>query len=358
MVRGLEREGLAAPVDLTVRGGEILGLAGQLGSGAPNVLRAIAGAQHMVAGEVRVDGECSPGTASAGRSPPASRSAPATASCDGVFQIRTVTENLTAPALGADQPAHLALAPPRARARGRAGRLLRHRPRAPRLLRPARSRAATSRRSPSASGSRSGRACCSSRSRRAASTSVRGPRSTAHIRALADQGLAVVFASSDLPEVLGLADTVATFYRGRARADSPPASALDQAALHARRDPRRARSEGRAVIAERLAATATARRLASVDRRPARRPALDRRARWRLLLVVGGLTTPAFLTVDNMLDRRPVRVDHRHRGRRHDLHHALRATSSRCPSQQTAVLSAVTFALAFSNGWGSLPRSS
>jgi len=37
----------------------------------------------------------------------------------------------------------------------------------------------------------------------------------AHIRALAERGLAVVFVSSDLPEVLGLADTVATFYRGR-----------------------------------------------------------------------------------------------------------------------------------------------
>src|SRR5439155_13949792 len=37
----------------------------------------------------------------------------------------------------------------------------------------------------------------------------------AHLRKLADRGLAVVFASSDLPEVIGLADTVATFYRGR-----------------------------------------------------------------------------------------------------------------------------------------------
>ena len=36
-----------------------------------------------------------------------------------------------------------------------------------------------------------------------------------HLRRLAEQGLAVVFASSDLPEVLGLADTVVTFYRGK-----------------------------------------------------------------------------------------------------------------------------------------------
>jgi ribose transport system ATP-binding protein/rhamnose transport system ATP-binding protein len=36
-----------------------------------------------------------------------------------------------------------------------------------------------------------------------------------HLRSLADSGLAIVFASSDMQEVLGLADTIATFYRGR-----------------------------------------------------------------------------------------------------------------------------------------------
>ena len=36
-----------------------------------------------------------------------------------------------------------------------------------------------------------------------------------HLRKLADQGLAIIFASSDNQEVLGLADTVATFFRGQ-----------------------------------------------------------------------------------------------------------------------------------------------
>ena len=36
-----------------------------------------------------------------------------------------------------------------------------------------------------------------------------------HLRRLADDGLAIIFASSDIAEVLGLADTVVTFYRGR-----------------------------------------------------------------------------------------------------------------------------------------------
>jgi ribose transport system ATP-binding protein/rhamnose transport system ATP-binding protein len=36
-----------------------------------------------------------------------------------------------------------------------------------------------------------------------------------HLRKLANQGLAIIFVSSDNQEVLGLADTVATFFRGR-----------------------------------------------------------------------------------------------------------------------------------------------
>ena len=45
-----------------------------------------------------------------------------------------------------------------------------------------------------------------------------------HLRALADQGLAVVFASSDLDEVRGLADSVATLFRGRLVRTAPAAS--------------------------------------------------------------------------------------------------------------------------------------
>ncbi len=36
-----------------------------------------------------------------------------------------------------------------------------------------------------------------------------------HLRTLAEQGLAIVFASSDLEEVHGLADTIVTMFRGR-----------------------------------------------------------------------------------------------------------------------------------------------
>ena len=44
-----------------------------------------------------------------------------------------------------------------------------------------------------------------------------------HLRTLADQGLAVMFASTDNQEILGLADTVATFFRGRLVRAAPAA---------------------------------------------------------------------------------------------------------------------------------------
>ncbi|MGX7681271.1 sugar ABC transporter ATP-binding protein [Jatrophihabitans sp. DSM 45814] len=48
--------GLACPVSLTVRRGEIVGLIGQIGSGAAQALRALAGMSDGVAGQVRLDG--------------------------------------------------------------------------------------------------------------------------------------------------------------------------------------------------------------------------------------------------------------------------------------------------------------
>jgi ribose transport system ATP-binding protein len=55
-VRGLRSTAMTTPTDLRVRRGEIVGLAGLLGSGRTELLRAIYGADKRVAGEVRVDG--------------------------------------------------------------------------------------------------------------------------------------------------------------------------------------------------------------------------------------------------------------------------------------------------------------
>jgi ribose transport system ATP-binding protein len=52
----LEVQGLRAPVSLTVRQGEILGLTGQLGSGASTLVRGMAGISTVLGGELAVDG--------------------------------------------------------------------------------------------------------------------------------------------------------------------------------------------------------------------------------------------------------------------------------------------------------------
>src|SRR5690606_8677121 len=48
--------GIRQPVSLKVRKGEIVGFAGQLGSGAPTLLRAIAGIGQSVSGSIAVQG--------------------------------------------------------------------------------------------------------------------------------------------------------------------------------------------------------------------------------------------------------------------------------------------------------------
>jgi ABC-type sugar transport system ATPase subunit len=55
-VRGLKRPGVDGTIDFEVRAGEIVGIAGLLGSGRSELLRAIFGADPVEAGEVEVDG--------------------------------------------------------------------------------------------------------------------------------------------------------------------------------------------------------------------------------------------------------------------------------------------------------------
>ena len=56
-VRGLQPAGAATPIDFQVRAGEIVGIAGLLGSGRSELLRAIFGADPVEAGHIEVDGE-------------------------------------------------------------------------------------------------------------------------------------------------------------------------------------------------------------------------------------------------------------------------------------------------------------
>jgi len=212
-VHGAETEGLRQPIDIEVRAGEILGLAGQLGSGSVGLLRAIAGAQPRT-GEVLV-GE-------AVLAPNLIRRAvrsgvvycSADRKVDGLFLGRAVVENLTAPAIS--RVSSMGWLSGR-RERRLAADLAE-------LFRVDRSRLG------SVAGTLSG-----GNQQKVALGKWLGPEPVVllvdeptrgvdvgarseiygHLRSLADSGLAIVFASSDMQEVLGLADTIATFYRGR-----------------------------------------------------------------------------------------------------------------------------------------------
>jgi ribose transport system ATP-binding protein len=61
-VDGLAREGVLSPVSLTVGAGEILGVAGLMGSGRTELARAIFGADPVDEGTVKVDGHALPGS--------------------------------------------------------------------------------------------------------------------------------------------------------------------------------------------------------------------------------------------------------------------------------------------------------
>jgi rhamnose transport system ATP-binding protein len=57
VVQGLRRPGVDGTVDFTVRAGEILGIAGLLGSGRSELLQAVFGADRISGGTVEVDGQ-------------------------------------------------------------------------------------------------------------------------------------------------------------------------------------------------------------------------------------------------------------------------------------------------------------
>ena len=53
------------------------------------------------------------------------------------------------------------------------------------------------------------------------------------IRALADEGRIVLFRSTELPELVGLADRIVVFYRGRLALELPGGDTTDEEVLHA-----------------------------------------------------------------------------------------------------------------------------
>jgi ribose transport system ATP-binding protein len=218
----LKTRGLAEPVSLRVRSGEILGLVGQLGSGTTPLLEALAGARHREGGILRMKGA----SLRARSVREAMRSGIAYCSGDrkhnGLFLIRPVVENLTAAGLPSITPGGwLSGRRQRALATEIAGFFRVDRSRLPHLA----NTLSGGNQQKVALGKWLGvqpKVLLVDEPTRGVDVGARAE-IYAHLRRLAEEGLAVIFASSDNKEVLGLADTVATFYRGRLISVTPRA---------------------------------------------------------------------------------------------------------------------------------------
>ncbi len=232
----LKAEGLSArglrSANFEVRAGQILGVAGVAGSGRGALLRAIGGGVAITSGRVSVDGT------KVGSSP--SRAwrqgisyVPRERRSEGLLLGRAITENVTLPHLSALTRARLFLNKRRQR------RLTEEIGRSVRLK-----AASVSQSCAELSGGNQqkvlfARALAGNPKVLLLDEPTRGvdigARSEIYrlIRRLSDDGLAIVMASSDLPELIGLSDRIAVMRDGRL-AETLEAEGLTEAALLAR----------------------------------------------------------------------------------------------------------------------------
>ncbi|GAA2316262.1 sugar ABC transporter ATP-binding protein [Streptomyces hawaiiensis] len=225
-IQGLARQGEFEPFDLEVRPGEIVGLAGLVGSGRSEILETVYGARKPTAGQVLVDGRAlKPGSVRA-----AVRAglglAPEERKAQALLMLESVTRNVSVSSMSRfshggwiDRGAELGAA----RA---ATRELSLRPDNPSV--PVRT----------LSGGNQQKAVLARWLLRGCKVLLLdeptrgvdvGARAELYavIRRLADEGLAVLLVSSEVPEVLGLADRVLVLREGRV-VHTAPARELDE----------------------------------------------------------------------------------------------------------------------------------
>ncbi|MFE4533612.1 sugar ABC transporter ATP-binding protein [Streptomyces scopuliridis] len=225
-VEGLAREGEFAPVDLELRPGEIVGLAGLVGSGRSEILETIYGARKATAGRVLVDGTpLRPGSVRA-----AVRAglglAPEERKAQGLLMLESVTRNVSVSSLSRfSRGGWLDHAAERTAARA-ATRELSLRPDNP----DARIRTLSGGNQQKAVLARwllrGCRVLLLDEPTRGVDVGARAEL-YAVIRRLADEGLAVLLVSSEVPEVLGLADRVLVLREGQV-VHRAPAQELDE----------------------------------------------------------------------------------------------------------------------------------
>ncbi|MFF8679705.1 sugar ABC transporter ATP-binding protein [Streptomyces sp. NPDC015237] len=225
-VRGLTRHGEFAPLDLEVRPGEIVGLAGLVGSGRSEILETVYGARKPNAGQVLVDGRpLRPGSVRA-----AVRAglglAPEERKAQALLMLESVTRNVSVSAMSRfsrggwiDRGAELRAA----RAATRELSLRPDNPTAPvRTLSGGNQQKAVLARWLL----RGCRVLLLDEPTRGVDVGARAEL-YAVIRRLADEGLAVLLVSSEVPEVLGLADRVLVLREGSVVHEAP-ARELDE----------------------------------------------------------------------------------------------------------------------------------
>ena len=229
-VEGLLAEGLSDPVSFAVRPGEIVGLTGQLGSGASNVVEALAGMLSPQAGRVFLGGEEIPLRSRAATLQRGIAYCSADRKRDGIFAERPIRENLSSPWIRSVATAgFISARRERDKAREIAARF-----------------AIDVKRMGSAVGTLSGgnqqkvavgkwlgaepKIMLLEEPTRGVDIGARAE-IYQRLRDLCAAGLGIVVASSDTAEVLGLSDTIATFYRGRLTGIRPQAEWTEDALI-------------------------------------------------------------------------------------------------------------------------------
>ncbi|MGW1976285.1 sugar ABC transporter ATP-binding protein [Streptomyces sp. NPDC001889] len=212
-VQGLTRKGEFTPLDLELRPGEIVGLAGLVGSGRSEILETVYGARKPTAGRVLVDGRpLRPGSVRAAVAAGIGL-APEERKAQGLLLIESVTRNVTLSSLARfSRAGWLDRAAERAAAQ-QATRELSLRPDNP----DARIRTLSGGNQQKAVLARwllrGCRVLLLDEPTRGVDVGARAEL-YAVIRRLADEGLAVLLVSSEVPEVLGLADRVLVLREG------------------------------------------------------------------------------------------------------------------------------------------------
>ncbi|WP_317441470.1 sugar ABC transporter ATP-binding protein [Streptomyces collinus] len=225
-VRGLARDGEFAPFDLDVRPGEIVGLAGLVGSGRSEILETIYGARRPTAGQVSVDGRAlRPGSVrSAVRA--GLGLAPEERKAQALLMLESVTRNVSVSSLARFARAGWIDRRAERGAARAAVRELSLRPDNPEV--PVRTLSGGNQQKAVLARwlLRGCRVLLLDEPTRGVDVGARAEL-YAVVRRLADQGLAVLLVSSEVPEVLGLADRVLVLREGRV-VHTAPAPELDE----------------------------------------------------------------------------------------------------------------------------------